>query len=192
MCPCHHFIIRLNDPFVSSKTGVTSIASRNSRIGEMTRCAKTTVSTALAAIVSWKNKASQEVIQTYNKSTKDDTQNGNKMSLPLLFTLPPSNRHEFITLDTTSKPTLKALNKLITSTIAESPNCAEFMAKHKSADTAKETIQQLRMHWDTKTRDGKIWPEYTVVTDENFGAILELLKGNPVMGVLEVKVGKDE
>lgn len=66
------------------------------------------------------------------------------------------------------------------------------MAKHKAADGPAETIQEFKIHWDTKTRDGKIWPEYTVVTDENFGPILELLKQNPVMGVLEVKVGKPE
>jgi hypothetical protein len=47
------------------------------------------------------------------------------MSFPLLFTLPPSNRHEIILLDTSSKPTLKALNKQITATISSSPNCAE-------------------------------------------------------------------
>ncbi|KAF1941364.1 hypothetical protein EJ02DRAFT_434809 [Clathrospora elynae] len=114
------------------------------------------------------------------------------MSLPLLFTLPPSNRHEFLLLDTNSKINLKSLNKQITSIIASSPNCVEFMAKHKSADGPQETIQEFKMHWDTKTRDGKIWPEYTVVTDENFPALLELLKANPVMGVLEIKVGKSE
>jgi hypothetical protein len=48
-----------------------------------------------------------------------------KMSLPIMFTLAPSNRHEVILLDTSAKPTLKALNKQITATIAESPNCAE-------------------------------------------------------------------
>lgn len=47
------------------------------------------------------------------------------MSLPLLFTLPPSNRHEFLLLDTSSKITLKSLNAQITSTISSSPNCAE-------------------------------------------------------------------
>lgn len=66
------------------------------------------------------------------------------------------------------------------------------MAKHKSAEAPKEIIQEFKIHWDTKTRDGKIWPEYTVVTDENFPAILELLKGNPTMGVLEIKVGKGD
>ena len=44
--------------------------------------------------------------------------------IPVMFTLPPSNRHELILLDT-EKPSLKALNKQITSTIESSPNCAE-------------------------------------------------------------------
>lgn len=47
------------------------------------------------------------------------------MSVPLLFTLPPSNRHEVILIDTSDKPSLKTLNRQITSTIASSPNCAE-------------------------------------------------------------------
>jgi hypothetical protein len=113
------------------------------------------------------------------------------MSIPLLFTLPPSSRHEIILLSTSPVPTLKSLNKQITSTIASSPNCAEFMAQHKKAGES-EIIQEFKIHWDTKTRDGKIWPEYTVVTEENFGAILELLKGNPGRDVLEVRVGKNE
>jgi hypothetical protein len=116
------------------------------------------------------------------------------MSIPLLFTLPPSNRHEIILLDTSSKPTLKALNKQVTATIASSPNCAEFMGKYKKSDESgpKEAIQEFKIHWDTKSRDSKIWPEYTVVTDENFGAILEMLKSAPGKDVLEIKVGKDE
>lgn len=112
-------------------------------------------------------------------------------TFPLLFTIPPSNRHEFLILDTSSKPTLKALNKQITATLASSPNCAEFMGKYKAAET-KEQIQEFKMHWSSKEYDLKVWPEYTVVTDENFGAVLELLKKDPKSGVLEVKVGKPE
>ena len=66
------------------------------------------------------------------------------------------------------------------------------MAKHKAADGPKESIQEFKIHWDTKALDSKIWPQYTVVTEENFSAILELLKKNPVMGVLEIKVGKGD
>lgn len=111
------------------------------------------------------------------------------MSFPLLFTIPPSSRHEFITLDSSSKPTLKALNKQITSTLSSSPNCAEFMGKYKSTET-KEQIQEFRIHWSSKEYDLKVWPEYTVVTDANFPALLELLKKDPKSGVLEIKVGK--
>ncbi|KAH6643556.1 hypothetical protein C7974DRAFT_429633 [Boeremia exigua] len=113
------------------------------------------------------------------------------MSFPVVFTIPPSNRHEFITLDPSTKPTLKALNKLITATLAASPNCAEFMGKYKAAET-KEQIQEFKIHWSGKEFDLKVWPEYTVVTDANFGAILEVLKREPKSGVLEVKVGKAE
>lgn len=76
-----------------------------------------------------------------------------------------------------------------------SPNCAEFMGKYKAKPgegEAPETINEMRIHWDTKSKDAKMWPEYTIVTEENLGAIVELLKINPVMGVLEVKVGKQE
>ncbi|KAF1965627.1 hypothetical protein BU23DRAFT_560871 [Bimuria novae-zelandiae CBS 107.79] len=110
--------------------------------------------------------------------------------IPVMFTLPPSNRHELILLDV-EKPSLKTLNKQITSTIASSPNCAEFMAKHKSKDV-KEQIQEIRVHWSEEGRDRKVWPEYTVVTEENFPAILELLKTGAAKDVLEIKVGKAE
>lgn len=66
------------------------------------------------------------------------------------------------------------------------------MAKHKAKDGPAEHIKEFRLHWDTKGRDAKIWPEYTIVTDDNFAALLEVLRANPTMGVLEIKVGKDE
>ncbi|ORY18185.1 hypothetical protein BCR34DRAFT_554362 [Clohesyomyces aquaticus] len=112
-------------------------------------------------------------------------------SFPLLFTLPPSSRHEIILYESSSKPSLKSLNKLLTSTIASSPNCAEFMAKHKSKDTV-ESIQEIRVHWSSEGRDRKMWPEYTVVTEENLTAVLEMLRIGVGRDVLEVKVGKAE
>jgi hypothetical protein len=65
------------------------------------------------------------------------------------------------------------------------------MAKHKAKDGPAEQIQEFKIHWDTKGRE-KLWPEYTVVTEDNFAAIVELLKANATMGVLEVKLGKNE
>jgi hypothetical protein len=65
------------------------------------------------------------------------------------------------------------------------------MGKYKSAET-KESIQEFRIHWSESGRDRKSWPEYTIVTDENLGAILELLKMGAGKDVLEVKMGKEE
>ncbi|EMD97343.1 hypothetical protein COCC4DRAFT_81826 [Bipolaris maydis ATCC 48331] len=111
--------------------------------------------------------------------------------IPIVFTLPPSNRHDFLFLDISDKSPLKALNKQITSLIATSPNCTEFMAKHKAQDGPAEQIQEFKIHWDVKGRE-KIWPEYTVLTEENIKVIVQMLKADPRMGVLEVKLGKDE
>ncbi|KAF2646293.1 hypothetical protein P280DRAFT_464539 [Massarina eburnea CBS 473.64] len=111
------------------------------------------------------------------------------MSTPILFTLPPSNRHEVILVDASAKPSLKALNKQITSTIAASPNCAEFMNKYKSKE-GTEQIQEFKVHWSTSGRETKSWPEYTIVTEENWAAILKLFDSGK--DVLEIKVGKDE
>ncbi|CAI6340912.1 unnamed protein product [Periconia digitata] len=65
-------------------------------------------------------------LRSFGKTSQPANQPIN-MSIPVLFTLPPSNRHEVILIDTTAKLSLKALNKQITSTIAESPNCAESL-----------------------------------------------------------------
>ena len=51
---------------------------------------------------------------------------------------------------------------------------------------------RFKIHWDNKNKDAKIWPESTVLTEENFGAVVEILKGNPGAGVLEIKTGKGE
>lgn len=66
------------------------------------------------------------------------------------------------------------------------------MAKHKSESAPKEQIQELKVHWSEAGRDRKVWPEYTIVTEENFPAVLEVLGKGDAKDVLEVKVGSDE
>lgn len=46
-------------------------------------------------------------------------------AVPVMFTLPPSNRHEIILIDPSEVKGLKALNKQLMATIQSSPNCAE-------------------------------------------------------------------
>lgn len=65
------------------------------------------------------------------------------------------------------------------------------MQKHKNAEV-KEQIQEIRVHWSESGRDRKAWPEYTIVTEDNYPAILEVLKTGSAKDVLEIKVGKAE
>ncbi|KAF2279825.1 uncharacterized protein EI97DRAFT_465002 [Westerdykella ornata] len=112
-------------------------------------------------------------------------------SIPLLFTLPPSNRHEVILVDTISKLSLKCLNQQIVAAMEGSPNCKEFMAQYSPTAGLPRTIEELRIHWAASGRDRKAWPEYTVVTERNWPAVLEMLRVGGGIGkdVLEVRVG---
>ena len=65
------------------------------------------------------------------------------------------------------------------------------MQKHKSTEV-KEQIQEIRVHWSESGRDRKVWPEYTVVTEDNFAAILQVLKASGTKDVFEIKIGKVE
>jgi len=76
--------------------------------------------------------------------------------------------------------------------LTSSVKTSAVMAQHKPASASPPRIQQLRVHWDNnKTRDARIWPEYTIVTEDNLGAILAVLGADPGRGVLEVKVGEE-
>lgn len=65
------------------------------------------------------------------------------------------------------------------------------MQKHKSPD-AKEIIQEIKVLWNNSANKDDVWPDSTIVTEENFGAIIEVLKGGIKAGVLAIKVGKPE
>lgn len=67
------------------------------------------------------------------------------------------------------------------------------MGKYKSSENAPtESIQEFKIHWSESGRDRKVWPEYTVVTEANLPALIELLKLGAGRDVLEIKVGKGE
>ena len=55
--------------------------------------------------------------------------------------------------------------------------------------TYRQQIQEFKIHWSSANRDYKTWPEYTIVTEQNWPAILELMKLGAGKDVLEIKVG---
>lgn len=115
-------------------------------------------------------------------------------TFPLLFTLDSSHRHEVILVS--SKTSLSALEGQIQKASTSSPNCTEFMSKYKKAPGESDGAEgegggdkkkaEIKVRWSDFGRDPKVWPKATVVTDENWEALLKLIE--PSKDVLEVKL----
>ncbi|RMZ19734.1 hypothetical protein D0859_16267 [Hortaea werneckii] len=123
---------------------------------------------------------------------------------PILFTIEGSSRHEAIQkkknfLLTSPTHTLSTLQTALTNLATTSPNCAEFMSKYRNRNIT-ETVSEIRVRWaiaDSGTpaasgRDGKIWPKETVLTEENFRAVMRLLEWGGGRDVLDVRMVRGE
>jgi hypothetical protein len=129
-------------------------------------------------MILWTLGKSQYAIFTYfrSKSLKMAT-------IPLLFTLDGSARHDIILV--TYKSSLHSIAKQVTEVSASSPNCQEFMSKYKTEEGRE--VSELKVRWGTFGRDTKFWPATTVVTQHNCEAILKIL--DPAKDILEVTFG---
>lgn len=108
---------------------------------------------------------------------------------PILFILEGSARHEVLLIDTRSTK-LDKLTQMISSASANSPNCAEFMSKYKKGG---DKVGQIKVKWSTAGRDQKVWPASTIVTDDNFEAVMRLIEDSGVgKDVFEVKLEKEK
>lgn len=77
------------------------------------------------------------------------------------------------------------------------------MSKYRNRSIT-ETVSEIRVRWaiaDSGTtpsggsssgRDGKIWPKETVLTEENFRAVMRLLEWGGGRDVLDVKMVRGE
>ncbi|KAI6808480.1 hypothetical protein KC357_g8704, partial [Hortaea werneckii] len=100
---------------------------------------------------------------------------------------------------TSPKQTLSALQTHLTNLATTSPNCAEFLSKYRNRSIT-ESVSEIRVRWaiaDPGTpagsgRDGKIWPKETVLTEENFTAVMRLLEWGGGRDVLDVKMARGE
>ncbi|KAI7284631.1 hypothetical protein KC340_g18439, partial [Hortaea werneckii] len=100
---------------------------------------------------------------------------------------------------TSPKQTLSALQTHLTNLATTSPNCAEFLSKYRNRSIT-ESVSEIRVRWaiaDPGTpagsgRDGKIWPKETVLTEENFTAVMRLLEWGGGRDVLDVRMVRGE
>jgi hypothetical protein len=87
----------------------------------------------------------------------------------------------------------------IASLAAQSPNCAEHMAKWKKPTDTEETADQgapqngevteVKVRWNAQSHDPKIFPSSTLVTEKNFEAVLRMIGASGVgRDTLEVTI----
>ncbi|RMY19478.1 hypothetical protein D0867_04660 [Hortaea werneckii] len=133
-------------------------------------------------------------------STKTKTEMAEGHEFPVLFTIEGSSRHEVLLTSPTQ--TLSTLQTHLTNLVATSPNCAEFMSKYRNRSIT-ETVSEIRVRWAIADssgttaaggsgRDGKIWPKETVLTEENFQAVMRLLEWGGGRDVLDVRMVRGE
>ncbi|RMZ13179.1 hypothetical protein D0864_00484 [Hortaea werneckii] len=108
---------------------------------------------------------------------------------PILFTIEGSSRHEVLLTSPTQ--TLSALQTALTNLATTSPNCAEFLSKYRNRNITESAIADSGTPAGSG-RDGKIWPKETVLTEENFRAVMRLLEWGGGRDVLDVRMVRGE
>jgi len=113
-------------------------------------------------------------------------------SVPILFTVDGTSRHEVI-LVSPAHATLPGLSATMARIAASSPNCGEFMAHYKKKGGATPGVEEIRVRWDARSHDPKIFPASTVVTEDNLRAVVEMIgKSGVGRDTLEVRMAKEE
>jgi hypothetical protein len=111
--------------------------------------------------------------------------------VPILFTVNGASRHELI-LISPDHATLEGVNAEIISLTTSSPNCQEFMSKFKK-QSDEPVVEEIRVKWNAQSHDPKIFPASTIVTKDNFKAIVIMIgKSGVGRDVFEVKLTHPE
>jgi hypothetical protein len=86
---------------------------------------------------------------------------------------------------------ISELSAQISEMVSSSPNCQEFMSKYKKKSEGKESVTELNIKWSPVGRDPKMWPQTTIVTEDNIDAVLAMVERSGVgRDVLEVKMAE--
>lgn len=111
-------------------------------------------------------------------------------AVPILFTVNGATRHELMLISPTHA-TLDGISAEMISLASSSPNCAEFMSKYKKPgeEGVEAAVEEIKVRWNAQSHDPKIFPASTIVTKDNFKAIVTMIGMSGVgRDVLEVKL----
>ena len=110
---------------------------------------------------------------------------------PLLVMVNGNTRHEVLLVSPTTSR--QALSEYILEATSSSPNCQEFMGKYKAKneESSNEEVVELKMRWSQVAREPKMWPQSTIITEDNIDAVLMMVERSGVgRDFLEVKLAE--
>jgi hypothetical protein len=85
--------------------------------------------------------------------------------------------------------TLEGVCSEIITLSSNSPNCTEVMSKYKKQHE-EPIVAELKVKWNAQSHDPKIFPASTIVTKDNFKAVVKMIGMSGVgRDVFEVRVG---
>jgi hypothetical protein len=103
------------------------------------------------------------------------TMTPHKKQIPVLVTIDGSSLHELTLID----PNTQKYEDLVAWVVQisnSSPNTEEFMSKYKAKTDKEPQCNEIKVRWGQSGRDMKYWPATTVITNENFGAVLAMVR----------------
>ncbi|KAK0942881.1 hypothetical protein LTR29_005622 [Friedmanniomyces endolithicus] len=122
-------------------------------------------------------------------SSKANPEMSGQHDFPALFTVEGSSRHEvFLVNPGHDVDQLRAsMEKLASS----SPNCQEFMSKHRSKDIV-EKVGEIKVKWASEGRDKQLFVKETLLTDDNCEAVLRMMAIGGGKDVFDIKLDKSQ
>lgn len=125
---------------------------------------------------------------------------------PAVFTVESSSRHECGPLSAalltqicvkltmfavftvnTVNDTLDDLKGSMESLLASSPNAAEFLGKYRNKEN-KDAIKDIVVKWASEGRDKQLFPRETLLTEQNYAAVLSMMAVGVGKDVFDVKL----
>ncbi|KAK1089090.1 hypothetical protein LTR48_000950 [Friedmanniomyces endolithicus] len=74
---------------------------------------------------------------------------------------------------------------------SSSPNCQEFMSKHRSKDIV-EKVGEIKVKWASEGRDKQLFVKETLLTDDNCEAVLRMMAIGGGKDVFDIKLDKSQ
>ena len=108
---------------------------------------------------------------------------------PILFTVGNSSRHDVVLIN--SGLSIADISSKIESAISASPNCRGALDKYSKNKNPHE-VKSVKVRWAGEPRESRLWPNATILTEDNVEAVLKLVALHDGKDIIEVEAEQKE